>query len=75
MRKKKRTSLPLLILCLLLAVALVVSLVFLRNAKKDVALLEEQLKEPPGRNIDYASNPANRTPARKRSAPVSLYIL
>ena len=45
MRKKKRTNLPLLILCLLLAVALTVSLVFLRNAKKDVALLEEQLQE------------------------------
>ena len=45
MRKKKRTNLPLLILCLLLAVALVVSLISLRNAKKDVQLLEAQLQE------------------------------
>ena len=42
---RKRKNLPLLIVCLLLAVALVVSLIFLRNTKNDVALLEEQLQE------------------------------
>ena len=44
-RKSKQIYLPLLILCLLLAAALTVSLVFLRSAKKDVQLLETQLQK------------------------------
>lgn len=43
MKKKKKNNLPLLILCLLLAVSLLVSVLFLASAKKDVKLLEAEL--------------------------------